>query len=180
MSKRSNFPRNKRDLYPTPIEGAQALLKHLPRKTKYVEPCAADGQLVSHLKSGGHDCTFASDIVPLKRGYKKLNALDLTRSHCKGAKFIITNPPWGRKAEHDFILHKMIEHFMKLKPTWLLIDADWAHTKQAAPFMKHCVKMVAIGRLKWIPGSKHTGKDNCCWYLFDKNHTGGPKFVPRS
>jgi hypothetical protein len=58
----------------------------------------------------------------------------------------------------------------------LLIDSDWAYTKQAAPFIPHCQKIVAIGRLKWIPGSKYTGKENCAWYLFDWNHISGPQF----
>jgi len=28
--------------------------------------------------------------------------------------------------------------------------------------------IVSVGRVKWIPDSKHTGKDNVCWYLFTK------------
>ena len=33
--------------------------------------------------------------------------------------------------------------------------------------MTYCSKVVSIGRVKWIEGSKGVGKDNCCWYLFD-------------
>jgi hypothetical protein len=53
-------------------------------------------------------------------------------------------------------------------PTWLLFDADWMHTRQSAPFMPHLRKIVSVGRVKWIPDSPFTGKDNCCWYLFDQ------------
>jgi hypothetical protein len=35
---------------------------------------------------------------------------------------------------------------------------------------------VAIGRVKWIEGSKHTGKDNFAWYRFDDRHSSGPVF----
>jgi len=35
---------------------------------------------------------------------------------------------------------------------------------------------VAIGRVKWIEGSKFTGKDNAYWYKFDSRHTVGPVF----
>ena len=42
--------------------------------------------------------------------------------------------------------------------------------------MPHCSDIVAIGRVKWIEGSKHTGKDNACWYMFDSRHTAGPVF----
>jgi hypothetical protein len=76
--------------------------------------------------------------------------------------FCITNPPWDR----DF-LHPFIEHWLDICPTWLLFDADWMHTKQSAMYMTYCRKVVSVGRVKWIEDSKGTGKDNCCWYLFD-------------
>jgi len=53
------------------------------------------------------------------------------------------------------------------RPTWLLFDADWAHTKQAIPYLEMCLKIVAVGRVKWIEGSEGPGKDNAAWYLFD-------------
>ena len=57
---------------------------------------------------------------------------------------------------------------------WLLIDYDWAATAQAVPFVRHCSDIVVLPRLKWIRGSKDTGKDNHAWYRFDINHTAGP------
>jgi len=51
----------------------------------------------------------------------------------------------------------------------LLFYADWMHTKQSIPYMPYCHKIVSVGRVKWIPGSKSVGKDNCAWYLFDKH-----------
>jgi hypothetical protein len=36
--------------------------------------------------------------------------------------------------------------------------------------------IVAIGRVKWIAGSKNTGKENYAWYRFDARHTSGPVF----
>ena len=77
---------------------------------------------------------------------------------------IITNPPWTRE-----IMHPMIDRFRYLAPTWLLFDADWMHTKQAAPYMPYCSDIVSVGRLKWISGSKHVGKDNAAWYRFDRH-----------
>ena len=40
-------------------------------------------------------------------------------------------------------------------------------------------KIVSIGRVKWIENSKSTGKDNCCWYLFDAKYDGETKFYGR-
>ena len=40
-------------------------------------------------------------------------------------------------------------------------------------------KVVSVGRIKWIKDSKSTGKDNCCWYLFDKRFDGNTEFYGR-
>jgi hypothetical protein len=75
---------------------------------------------------------------------------------------IITNPPWDRP-----ILHRMIQKVVEQNATaWLLFDADWWHTKQARPYKPFCEMVISVGRVKWIEGSKSTGKDNCAWYKF--------------
>ena len=79
-----------------------------------------------------------------------------------GASLIITNPPWTRQ-----ILHPMIDHFRSMRPTWLLFDADWMHTKQAIPFLTYCHKIVSVGRVSWMQNGT-SGFDNCAWYLFDR------------
>ena len=93
---------------------------------------------------------------------------------CIGPGYIITNPPWS-----VYLLHPLIEHFSAMRPTWLLIYADWMHTRQSAPFMPWCRKIVSVGRVKWIPDSKMTGKDNCVWMLFDQSTSGPTEFVGR-
>ena len=39
---------------------------------------------------------------------------------------------------------------------------------QAGPFTRRLRRVVSVGRVKWEPGSKHTGKDNCAWHLFTR------------
>jgi hypothetical protein len=74
-------------------------------------------------------------------------------------------------------MHAMILHFMHGAPfVWLLIDFDWSATKQAVSFLRHCTDIVILPRLKWIEGSKDTGKDNHAWYRFEASHTAGPIF----
>ena len=175
MGKRSDFKRVKNDKYITPMEGVEKFYQYFGIG-KYVEPCAAKGQLVGklYLLNSKLKCSAVFDIKGSKDVPKK-DALTLKKKDLKGAKKIITNPPWKRE-----ILHKMIEHFMNLVPeVWLLFDADWPHTKQSSELIKHCKLIISVGRLKWIPRSKSVGKDNCCWYLFSKNHTEGPKFIGR-
>jgi hypothetical protein len=106
----------------------------------------------------------------------RLDALTVTLQDldCTGATHIITNPVWTRP-----ILHRMIEHFSAMRPTWLLFDADWLHTKQSAPYQHLCRKVVSVGRLIWIEGTTTSGKDNCAWHLFDARGSGPIEFVGR-
>jgi len=162
MGKRSDFKRKDRDFYPTPYEAVLPLIPHVV-SPRYVEPCAGDGALINHLSRHNIETIYACDIEPRAEGINKANALDLT---LKATNQIITNPPWDRK-----ILHPMIEKFRMIAPTWLLFDADWMHTKQSSEYMKYCKKIVSVGRVKWIPDSKTTGKDNCAWYLLSGKKT---------
>ena len=173
MGKRSNFVRRERDWYPTPAEAVLPLIPHLDRGASFVEPCAGDGALVRHLQAHGLSCVHASDIVARPEdGIGEADAFDITAAP---ADYIITNPPWSRD-----VLHPMIRHFSSILPTWLLFDADWVHTRQAAPFLPLLRTVVSVGRVKWIPGSKMTGKDNCAWMHFDASTTGPTIFVGRT
>ncbi|MGV0964213.1 MAG: hypothetical protein ACOYBT_10015 [Polynucleobacter sp.] len=165
MGKRSTFERRARDFYPTPAEAVTPLLPHLFAGTRYCEPCAGDGALIDHLAAAGHVCASAWDIEPQRADIARHNALHrlIGNIDC-----FITNPPWDRRTLHPLIAHLSDQH-----PTWLLFDADWIHTRQSAPFMARLRRVVSVGRVKWIPGSAMTGKDNCAWHLFDK-----PSAVP--
>lgn len=174
MGKRSNFERVPRDFYPTPKEAVLPLLPHLPKKFMFREPCAGDGALMDHLKPQGV-CLAGSDINPQRADIVPLDALTLEERHVYGCEYIITNPPWDRR-----VLHPLIDRFRTLLSTWLLFDADWMHTKQASGYLKHCDMIVSVGRVKWIPDSKMTGKDNCAWYRFrDDNHACITEFIGR-
>ena len=168
MGKRSNFERRERDFYSTPIEAVLPLVFHLPYFGLFAEPCAGDGRLVRHIEQltdlKGY---WMTDIEPLCPSVGVGNALT---DQIVGCDICITNPPWNRK-----ILHPMIENLATQMPTWLLFDADWMHTKQSAQYQKWLEKVVSVGRVKWIEGSKSVGKDNCCWYLFNaKKSVGTP------
>ena len=169
MGKRSSFERREADFYPTPFPAVLPLIPFLRRDSvkTFVEPCAGAGDLVRHLESFGLRCVYAGDI---RTGQ---DALEL--DHYGACNSIITNPPWSRD-----VMHRLIMHFQDIAPAWLLLDADWKQTRQAAPYLPHCSDIVAIGRVKWIEGSKHTGKDNACWYKFDIRHKSGPVFHGRN
>lgn len=168
MGKRSEFERRKNDAYQTPSAAVVPVIPYLRGIQRFAEPCVGEGKLVAALERAGLECVLSGDI---ETGQDALTWPELSL-----AKFdaIITNPPWTRE-----LLHPMIRRFQSIAPTWLLFDADWSHTRQAAPFLDQCSHIVSVGRVKWIEDSAFSGKDNAAWYRFHAQHSGGPRFFWR-
>lgn len=173
MGKRSDFERVPRDFYPTPQEAVVPLLPHLKPGTLFCEPCVGDGRLIEHLECAGHRCVCSFDIEPK---WADAYTRDARTAWSDGEPdCYITNPPWDRS-----VLHNIIWNLSNHLPTWLLFDADWMHTRQSLPYMARCSKIVSVGRVKWIPDSPFTGKDNCCWYLFEDASGAPAQFIGRA
>lgn len=177
MGKRSTFERRPRDAYDTPLDAVKPLLGHLSPETSFIEPCAGSGALIGHLEAAGHHCRAALDIEPRSPDVATGDALNWSRPvGIPYASFtIITNPPWDRT-----ILHPLIDLLSEAHPTWLLVDADWVHTRQAVPYIPRLRRIVSVGRVKWIADSPFTGKDNCAWHLFTKPSHEAPAFYARA
>jgi hypothetical protein len=165
MGKRSDFERIPGDFYPTPAKAVPPLIPHLRGVRTFAEPCRGDGSLVRHLESFGLRCVYAGDITTGQDAF--------AISDYGGADLIITNPPYTR-----LVMHALIQHFQAIAPTWLLLEQDWCATKQAVPYLVACTDIVAIGRLKLIEGTEHSGFENFAWCRFDARHTAGPVFHP--
>lgn len=163
MAKRSDgdFERIPNDLYRTwDTRAVRALLPHLERGTVFVEPCAGHGDLIDQLVNAGHRCIGAFDIDPKRGDIERADAINLRWATKRG--IWITNPPWTRD-----IMHAIIKNLCVQAPCWLLFDSDWLFTNQATPYLIYLRKIVAVGRLRWIPDSGMDGKDNCMWAMFD-------------
>lgn len=175
MGRRSNFARVPKDKYmtwdPRPVV---ALQPHLPANVRYVEPCAGKGDLIESMRWHGHQCVYACDTHPGRKWIEKRDARDLDKRWCRSsnAQMFVTNPPWTRE-----ILHQLIECLPQLLPTWMLIDASWAHTGQAVQYLEKCKHIVSVGRVRWIKGTANDGVDDSAWYLFEASHQGGPRFT---
>lgn len=166
MTKRASgkFARRAQDSYDTPPEAVAPLLPFLPERLPFCEPCGGAGALSGELERlRTVPYAVVTDIEPRSEHVGQWDAFDLREEDLIGCEYIITNPPWSRD-----LLHPMIEHFANLRPTWLLFDADWMHTRQAAPYLAYCHKIVSVGRVSWM-GNGVSGFDNCAWYLFDAN-----------
>lgn len=178
MGKRSDkFARNKRGFYPTPFAAVPPLLRQLPVSVCFDEPCAGDGSLVGHLESAGHVPARVSDIHPMADAIIERDALDINQ--CQGNIFI-TNPPWPEPNRRGDPTLAILKHLSALAPTWLLLPADLAHNAYFSAVAGRCQKIVSVGRVKWITGSKYSGKDNAAWYLFDASYAGLTSFHGRA
>ena len=182
MGKYSEFERKGRDFYATysrkPIE---ILAEYLPKNDfTFIEPMAGAGHLTDSIVSivPQASCIAETDILPMDRRVAQHDLRDLVSADghmeiLKQADFFITNPPWKRT-----ILHETIMTLSAIRPTWLLIDSNWVNTQQAKPYLEHCRKIVALGRIKWIPDSKGPGKEDSSFYLFDQMSDGQTQFYP--
>ena len=202
MGKRSNFKRNPRDFYETPIDAKTGpfrfLVPHLHSGATYISPCYGNGNVEKGLSNlCDAKCVGRSELYPdeYDRQEHIVWRIDARTGDYStvDADFFIDNPPWMRKEKKDTPekngkfkfkpsnqqpLHMVIDNLASQKPTWLLFDSDWAYTAQAAQYLKYCVMIVAVGRVSWM-GNGNSGMDNASWYLFDKSHIGETIFVGR-
>lgn len=165
MSKRSDFPKVEKDYYPTTDPRAVEPLVPFIRGKTYAEPCYGNGDLEDLLMDVAI-CKWRSDARETVGSSKVLDAMSLTKSDLEGIDLIVTNPPFTKT-----VLMPMLAHFITLKPTWLLLPADYAHNVYFGDAMRKCAKMVSVGRLKWIKNSKYTSVDNFCWYFWPQHST---------
>jgi hypothetical protein len=162
MGKRSDYNKILKDYYPTTDANAitPKLVEFIKGKT-FAEPCCGTGDL-TELLTDTAICRWESDVE--HRGCGKIwDAMYLTKNELQKCDLIITNPPFSRD-----VLLPMIDHFISLKPTWLLLPADYIHNKYFSSYMSKCSKVVSVGRLKWFKDSKHSSTDNFAWYFWQQ------------
>ena len=163
MSKRTSMDKIPKDFYPTtdPKALPEDFLRFISGKN-YGEPCCGDGDLINLIGDVSY-CEWASDVEVRPVGRQK-DAVDLTEEDLSMCDVLITNPPFTRS-----VLLPMIDHFISLKPTWLLLPADMMHNKYFSSYMDKCSVVVSVGRLKWFKDSPHTSTDNFAWYYWTKD-----------
>lgn len=148
-------------------DAVKPLIPFVKGKT-YAEPCFGSGELYNRLREQDTSvvCRWMSDIKPDAPHMVAIDALELTDGQLTHCDCIITNPPFSWN-----MLKPLMDHFISLKDTWLLLPADNMHNKRFGPYMKCCSKVVSVGRLFWmLDGDKGTkGKENYAWYLFNKD-----------
>lgn len=173
MARRSDFKRVERDYYRTFDPKAGHALRPFVEDVKFaLEPFAGAGDLTAQFPEINW---METDIEPQSDTVLKRDAFRYSESELNAFDCVISNPPWSRP-----IMHKAIEHFASIIPTWFLLDANWVWTKQASPYInKYLTDIVTIGRLKWIEGTNMSGKDDCAWFRFSADKKEPTRFFGR-
>jgi hypothetical protein len=168
MSKRSNFGKVPKDFYPTtdPKAVPPKLVDFIRGKT-YAEPCYGNGDLEDLLMDVA-TCKWRSDIRETVGSSKVMDALEVTKEDLNECDLIATNPPFSKD-----VLLPLINHFVSLKPTWLLLPADYMHNIYFGPYMDKCSKVVSVGRVCWFPkeGKRVASTENFAWYFWKQGAT---------
>lgn len=165
MGKRDNnkFERKGRDFYATiDPAAATALVDHLPLPCGFIEPCAGAGDLLRELcRHHGVVCLGAWDVEPNHKFVVKMDCLEVQPEYLsEDTDCFITNPPFTWD-----MLKPILDHLPTIRPTWLLLPADYMHNVRMGPYMRKCERIVSVGRLYWEPNKKK-GVDNYAWYKF--------------
>ena len=178
MSKRQHgqLELRPRDFYATPLKAVLPLIPHLEPGCRFYEPCAGAGDLVDHLVAHGMVCAGASDIEPQRDDISvAMRCSDRRRPQRRRVQ--ITNSPYSKTSRR--LTLALLFRLSALRPTWLLLPADFAHNVYAGPILAGCDRIVSIGRVRWIAGSTTDGLENSAWFRFDARHSDGPRFFPR-
>jgi hypothetical protein len=155
MGKRSSFERIPRDFYPTPQAAVPPLLPHLRGVRSFAESCCGDGALVLWKQTGCTVSMRATSRPGKLRSLLRVTARWWTRSLL----IHLTHAPSCMRSSPIFNAS-------------LLIDLDWAATKQAAPYLVSCTNIVSVGRLCLFPETKTAGKQNFGWFPFERAARG--------
>jgi len=176
IGKRSEFERAPRDFYSTPEGAFKPIAKYFNEGLIFCEPCAGDGRLIGHIERWvvGSLCAFAMDIEPKQAHILEGDSINIPAEGLDGCDCIITNPPYTWS-----VLSNMMDVWIPLIPTVLLLPADYMHNVRFAKYLKHCTLIQTVGRVKWIEGSTMSGKDNYAWYFFTPKAPKGTIFKGR-
>lgn len=159
--------REERDLYRTPPEAVEALLKVETFTSNVWEPACGDGRIVRVLEAHGHS-VLATDIEPLGVG-KRADFLKLRPRPI--AADIITNPPFNLAVE-------FIEQALAFNPgkLALLLKATFWHAANRLPLFER-YRPAWKYPLTWRLDFKDLGRPTMetAWFVWYRGNTDYPR-----
>lgn len=144
----TDYARSAHDLYVTPPEAVERLLRDRPIliEVKTWDASAGLGHIVKTINDAGGHCTGTDlhdhpyqKVAPVITGVDALSLLD------PFASVAVINPPYN--AAHDHI-----DHLRRIGCTvYALVRLNFIAAKRHAELMKHCSHVLILGRVKILP-----------------------------
>ena len=166
MTKFNKYESQPRDFFRSTDPRTVLPLVPFIKGATYAEPCAGAMDLITLLEPYAK-CNWSSDIEPQHQSVLQKNALSVTKEDVKDCDYFVTNSPFSW-----CMLQPLLKYLPTLKPTWLLLPADFMHNRQSIPYMEKCEYVVSVGRLFFHKAGESLdikykrGTANNCWYKF--------------
>lgn len=131
----------------------------------------ANGALIRGLTEHGHICELAIDLDPGDPQIVRRDALSLTSADIVGIDMIIGNLPWSWSSFEPLLKHLLTLGLL----IWVLRDTPWLFNLRSSALVDRCALVQPTRRLRWIPNTENTAKDDSAWHFFPPGHYGGPR-----
>ena len=165
---RMDHARHGADLYETPPEAIDMLLRHMTLEGPVLEPSAGRGAIVRELRRHGlqvrasdlHDHGAEPDLG-IETGVDFLSLTSIS-----GCRSIVMNPPFKDSEQH-------VRHALRLLPDHgtlaVLLRTVWINAIRRADLLEHYHTAIIAGRLKMLPpGARdlgHNGTTDFAWFI---------------
>lgn len=143
---------------------------------KIWEPHAGRGHLVKSLRDAGHEVlgtdlhVYPDMLADVRSGVDFFEQHELP----DGIQSIVMNPPFGTIDSHIRHALGLLGENGKLI---VLARGDWGHAKRRIPLLTHpwlATRIDLMWRLKWVEGSKGSGRHNFAIWAWDAEQVGRP------
>jgi hypothetical protein len=168
---RMDHPRHAADLYETPPEAVEMLLRHELLEGPVLEPSAGRGAIVRELRRNGLQVR-AFDLHD--HGAESALGIEtefdfLSRTSMSGCRSIVMNPPFKDAEVH-------VRQALQLLPDRgtlaVLLRMNWMAAKGRADLLQHYHTVIIAGRLKMLPpdvqDSGHSGTTDFAWFIMSR------------
>ena len=168
---RMDHPRHPADLYETPSETVEMLLRHVPCRVPFSSRVPAEGRSSRALRRQGVQVR-ASDLydhaaepaLGIETGVDFLSMTSMS-----GCRSIVMNPPFKDAEAH-------VRHALDLLSDGgtlaALLRLNWIAAKGRADLLKHCHTEVIAGRLKMLPPDALdrglSGTTDFSWFIMSR------------
>lgn len=169
------------EFYPTPPEAVRALLSVESFDGPIWEPACGDGAIATELAAAGHS-VVSTDIADYGFGVAGVDFLRQT--HMRGARHIVTNPPYGRGLADRFVGQALrLTRTTGGSVAMLLNLASLCHPSRHHKFLNTPPSAIyGLDVLVCYPNGRPDEATACtflhryCWVVWKAEHTGRPSF----